>query len=450
MPELTEIKTGETPDARSLVYTRLSRQLLRYPDLAIEPLETPELSPREQAFARALEIAALTRWRTLETIIASRLQRPWPELEPRVRGALMGGAAQLLFMDRIPDHAAVAETVAWAKKRIRPGAGGLINGVLRAITRLRSELLPVDDERSRNWWDHRDIIPLESGESLLLEEPVFTENPAIRLGQQSSLGDSLLLGWIGAQGWICTRQRAHHCLARPPIHLHQGTDECTVWEGSHAELVALLQSDPTARVQDRGSARVIESTRSLSPKVIVDFCAGRGTKTKQLALLHPDAQIFATDVNEVRMSVLRKVFEGHPSVRAVEPGDLREVMGAVDLLVLDVPCSNTGVLPRRPQARYRFNDDSRDSLSRLQKRIVTETVSLLAPGANLLYSTCSLETGENDKIAKWIEDRYEVETITKLMVEPRGVPGDPAEAYADGGFHAIFAGKAGKEAPAAE
>ena len=445
VPELSENKTGETPDARSLVYTRLSRQLLRYPDLAIEPLETSELSPREQAFARALEIAALTRWRTLETVIASRLQRPWPELEPRVRGALMGGAAQLLFMDRIPDHAAVAETVGWAKRKIRPGAGGLINGVLRAITRLRSERLAVDDERSRNWWDHRDIIPLESGESLRLEEPVFSEDPATRLGQQSSLGDGLLLGWIGAQGWTCTRKRAHHCLARPPIHLHHGTDHCQVWDGSHSELVELLQTDPTARVQDRGSARVIESTGSLSPKVIVDFCAGRGTKTKQLALLHPDAAIFATDVNEVRLSDLRRVFEGHPTVRAVEPGDLREVMGAVELLVLDVPCSNTGVLPRRPQARYRLDDESRNSLSRLQKRIVTETVSLLAPGANLLYSTCSLEPGENERIAKWIEGRYEVETLTRSMVEPRGVPGDPPEVYADGGFHAIFAGRGASE-----
>ena len=147
------------------------------------------------------------------------------------------------------------------------------------------------------------------------------------------------------------------------------------------------------------------------------------------------------------MTDLRGVFEGHPTVRAVQPGDLREVMGAVDLLVLDVPCSNTGVLPRRPQARDRFDDDARTSLSRLQKRIVTETVSLLAPGANLLYSTCSLEPGENEKIAQWIEGRYEVKTLTRSMVEPRGVPGDPADAYADGGFHAIFAGKA---TPAAE
>ena len=120
--ELKENKTGETPDARSLVYSRLSRQMLRYPDLAIEPFDLGKLTPREQAFARAIEVAALGRWRTLETVLSTRLKKPWGSFEPKVRGALIGGAAQLLFMDRVPDHAAVGETVSWAKRAVRPGA----------------------------------------------------------------------------------------------------------------------------------------------------------------------------------------------------------------------------------------------------------------------------------------------------------------------------------------
>lgn len=438
---MTETTTGESRTARALVYERLSRQVLRHPDLAIEPLDTEGLSPREQAFARALEIAALSRWRTLEAVVASRLQRPWSDLEPRLRGALLGGATQLLFMDRIPDHAAVAETVDWAKRRIRPGAGGMVNGVLRAVTRLRAERLPAEDERARNWWDHRDLVPLENGDAYLMAEPVFPEDPAERLGEQASIGSALLLGWIGAKGWECARRRASHCLARPPIHLHRDGG-CEVWEGSHGELIETLEADPTARVQDRGSARVVETTRELEPRVIVDFCAGRGTKTRQLALIHPGATIFATDVNEARLSDLRGVFSGHPTVRAVAPAELQAVMGTVDLLVLDVPCSNTGVLPRRPQARYRHDDAARDSLSRLQKRIVTETVPMLAPGAHLLYATCSLEPSENERIARWIEGRWEVDTVAVNPLEPEGLPGDPAELYADGGFHALFRGRA--------
>ena len=83
--ELKANPTGETPDARALVYARLSRQMLRYPDLAIEPFEDGRLTGREQAFARAIEVAAIGRWRTLETVLATRLRamgKPGPKVRP--------------------------------------------------------------------------------------------------------------------------------------------------------------------------------------------------------------------------------------------------------------------------------------------------------------------------------------------------------------------------------
>lgn len=434
----TETTPGETPDARSLVFSRLARQVIRFPDLAIEPMDASGLSARERAFARALEVAVLSRWRTLETILATRLERSFSSIEPRVRAALLGGAAQLLFMDRIPDHAAVAESVDWAKRVVRPGAGGLVNGVLRAVARLRAETLPREDERTACWWLHRDLVPLESGEALRLEEPIFAEDAAMRLAQQASLGEELLVGWIDAQGWECAQQRARHCIARPPIFLHRADETKVPWNGSHAELAELLSTEPAARVQDPGSAMPVEATHALQPKLIVDYCAGRGTKTKQLALLHPNAEILATDVDMTRLRDLRAAFEGHDRVRVLEPAALGRVLARVDLLLLDVPCSNTGVLPRRPQARYRFNAERSASLGRLQKQIVEEATPLLAPGAHLLYATCSLEPMENERQATWIQKRFNVAVCSQGRIEPRGVPGDPPEAYADGGFHALF------------
>ena len=345
------------------------------------------------------------------------------------------------FMDRVPDHAAVAETVSWAKRTVRPGAGKLVNGVLRALTRLRQEQLPTTDPRARDWWDHQDVVPLESGEALLLGEAVFSSHTATRLAEQSSLCDELIDGWIRSTGWENTQLRAHHCLARPPLFLHEGDAPGRLWTGSHDELIATLAANPEARVQDPGSAKVIEATRALSPRLIVDFCAGRGTKTRQLSSIHPEAEILATDVNEARMMDLLNTFEGHDRIRAVRPNDLRDVIGTVDLLVLDVPCSNTGVLPRRSQARYRLTPRRQAGLSKLQKSIVMDTVPLLAPGAHLLYSTCSLEPGENQRIANWIESRYEVTTERTGLAEPTGRPGDDPGSYSDGGFHALFKGR---------
>lgn len=427
-------------NARSVVFRRLSRQVARWPDLAIESIddESAELEPRERAFARALELATLARWRTLEAIVTACLKRPWNNIEPTLRGALIGGSAQLLLLDGVPDHAAVDEAVRWAKHTVRPSAGSFVNGVLRAVTRLRSEVLPASHEDAQTWWNHQDLIPLENGEVLRLNQAILPEDHTARVAIQASLAEDLFRSWIDAVGWDRAVSRARHCLARAPVILFHADGTSAPWTDSHAELGQRLIEEPEARVQDRTSAAAVEATRDLQPRVIVDYCAGRGTKTKQLAQIHPNAEILASDVDEERHRSLAKTFAGHDRVKVVKPGEFVQRIGQVDLLVLDVPCSNTGVLPRRPQARYRFQDTRLKSLTRLQKEIVEEASVLLAPGAHLLYTTCSLEPEENQHQARWIEKRFDARAVRNRLIEPTGDPGDPPHRYADGGFHALF------------
>jgi hypothetical protein len=192
------------------------------------------------------------------------------------------------------------------------------------------------------------------------------------------------------------------------------------------------------RVQDPVSARPVHLSEALRPAVILDACAGRGTKTKQLASLHPDAEVVATDVDGHRLRALALAFEGHPRVKVTTPEGLRRVVGKVDLLVLDVPCSNTGVLPRRPEAKYRFNRARLDSVVRLQRQIVEEHRPFLAPGGSVLYSTCSLESLENQTQAEWAAGRTGLRVSRVEVREPRGVPGGPDAGYADGGFGALL------------
>lgn len=436
---MQESEPTRPPNARSIVFKRLGRQAARWPDLAIESIdvESNDLPDRERAFARALELATVARWRTLEAILSSCLDRSWGSLEPAVRGALMGGAAQILLMEGVPDHAAVDESVVWTKRVVRPNAGGLVNGVLRAVTRLRGEIVPRTEEDARTWWLHRDLMPLESGDALRLAQPVFPEDHTPRVALQASLGDELLRSWIGAVGWKTAVARANHCLARAPIVVYRADGSHAPWNGSHAELTKLLEDEPEARIQDPASAAAVECTRELEPRLIVDYCAGRGTKTKQLAQLHPQAEIFASDRDEDRRGYLARTFAGHDRVRVVEPGGYESMIGRVDLLLLDVPCSNTGVLPRRPQARYRFNEARTKSLNQLQKEIVEESSVLLAPGAHLLYATCSLEPAENERQARWIARRFDARLLRERLLEPRGLPGGAPGAYSDGGFHVL-------------
>ncbi len=214
-----------------------------------------------------------------------------------------------------------------------------------------------------------------------------------------------------------------------------------VWSGSHAQLTHFLKLNPGSRVQDPTAALAVESTASLASagsapplRVIVDYCAGRGTKTRQLASLHPHATIIATDTDESRLGILRDVFRGNDRVRVVEPSQVPRAAGNADLILLDVPCSNTGVLARRPEARYRFNEATRQSLVNLQRTIIDIATGLLAPGGAVLYSTCSIEEEENQQQARWLGGRIGGTLVAETLTLPAGTDAD----YHDGGYFALI------------
>jgi 16S rRNA (cytosine967-C5)-methyltransferase len=173
--------------------------------------------------------------------------------------------------------------------------------------------------------------------------------------------------------------------------------------------------------------------------VIIDVCAGRGTKTRQLAAIHPHARIIATDTDQARFNTLSEQFRGHPRVQVVEHGRLREFQEQADLIVLDVPCSNTGVLARRVEAKYRFGPASTSSLVDLQRQIIADSIPLLARAGRILYATCSIEAAENSAQADWTCKWHRMRIEAQQLTMPRGLPGEPATAYQDGGYFALLA-----------
>jgi hypothetical protein len=131
------------------------------------------VSDRDAALAHAIYDAAVRRWLTISYLAGLHLRQPWDGLEPGVLGALLGGAAQVLFFDRVPTHSAIDEAVEWAKQAVNPRAGGLVNAVLRRIAEMVVRDGAGEPEKRDCWKGGRDELPLADGTALVLRgEPL--------------------------------------------------------------------------------------------------------------------------------------------------------------------------------------------------------------------------------------------------------------------------------------
>lgn len=429
--------------ARGAAATSLAGAAKRFPDLPAVPLNTSGLSPQDAALALAIQRTSLQRWITLEFLLNKALEKPLEQMEPAMQGVLLTGAAQLVFMDRLPAHAVVDEQVTIARQHIRSGAAAMVNAVLRKVAEMIQGVEP-----GLAWEPARDLLPVDGGCVRLSGDLLpATDRTARHLGIATSHPMYVINRWITAFGEEKTIEYCLHGVVSAPVivavepgfeseatekYQPHDQDGFVVWRGDHGALQDFIKANDARRVQDPASAKPILSTADLNVSLALDFCAGRGTKTRQLAALHPGAMIGATDVDDARRAALRGSIHGLENTKVVGPES--EPKNKLDLLVLDVPCSNTAVLARRPEARYRFDNRALSSLVTLQRQIARRSAQWVGPGGVILYSTCSLEHEENGAQAQWLAGIVKGEVIHEEQVWPAGRVTD----YQDGGYHALI------------
>ncbi len=433
--------------ARDAAYRKLASHAKRFPDLIPSEINTGTLDQRDASLAHAIVDAAVRRWRTVEFVLEGVSGHRSFELEPRMRAVLLGGAAQLLLLDRVPPHAVLDESVSWAKQHIRPGAGGMVNAVLRKVAQVRGE------KREGAWDHHIDSIPLSEGGCLGLVGLELPENGRRRLGIACSLPDALLARWelldadptpralhtlCKAPTIVCTRYCSHH-EEIDDLGEHESPDH-RVYKGQRQGLLTLLNARPDLWVQDPAStATLLRLDPGFMPERVVDLCAGQGTKTRQLRAMYPDAQIVACDVDPARLSTLREAFRADPNTRVMHAADIQpKSNGWASLVLTDVPCSNTGVLARRVEARSRPVEAQLKRLVLTQREILRVASELLEPGGTLLYATCSVEEEENEQNAQWAATEFAMVLSGMHRVEPCGQPGGPGSNYHDASFAATM------------
>ncbi len=190
-------------------------------------------------------------------------------------------------------------------------------------------------------------------------------------------------------------------------------------------------------IQDRGSQQIAPLLGAQSGGLVIDACAGAGGKSLHLAnLMQNKGKIIAMDIHEWKLKELqtRATRQGVNMIetRLISADSLRELESKADALLLDVPCSGTGVIRRHPDSKWKLSRTEVDSLVQTQARILREYSKMLKPGGLLLYATCSVMNSENqEQIRKFLL----AESTWKLLSEHQL---DPDQQRGDGFFAALL------------
>ena len=345
------------------------------------------LDPRERAFAQALAYGAVQRLRTLDHVLERLSSRPLDQVQPDVRDALRLGVLQVVWLDGVPDRAAVDQTVELVKAAV-PRAGGFANAVMRRAAREARDIvagLPDatpeqaalkhshPDWLARMWWEQ---LGADEARALMARDNEPAES-AVRVNTLRASPDAVM----------------QEVQARPAEGIPEGLVVEGQWDAHGSELFARGLVMP----QSRGSMLVARTVGARPGERVLDMCAAPGAKSTHLAaLMENDGEVVALELNARRADELRANAERlGAAIVDVRTQDAREPAGGeFDRILLDAPCSDLGTLQSRPDARWRKGPDQIEELARLQRELVDAALAQLRPGGTFVYSTCTISPRE--------------------------------------------------------
>lgn len=356
--------------------------------------ERAQLSRQDAAFAAALFYTVLERRLTLDFCIDAYARHT---LSDTVRAILRLSFAQLLYLDSVPAHAAVNEGVALCRAMGQASAAGMVNAVLRGFLRDACRIPPV------------------SG------------NGRMRLSVEYSCAPWLVGRFIGWYGEQTAKDILAASLGRPPLFVRVNplkTDAealrdalqrqgCGTAAGQPEENCLQVAGDPVRteahrlgwfHVQDLSSQRAALAVGAKPGERILDACAAPGSKSFLMAQqMQNTGEILCCDIAAKRLTLIERGASRLGlrilRTRRRDAALPDESLGMFDAVLCDVPCSGLGVLRRKPEIKYRA-EESLDALPQLQYKILKTSSQYLKAGGRLIYSTCTLNPEENERVAE--------------------------------------------------
>jgi 16S rRNA (cytosine967-C5)-methyltransferase len=421
------------------------------------------LAGHEAALALEIGQGTLRHIVTIEHVLGKVARVERARMPARLRAVLATAAYQVIWLERIPVFAAVDEAVELARRLVRGRAPGMANAVLRrlagAITERRVPWRRLDPTHVRVNWEQacafsRPVLPEPTGEA------GRCAHLAAATGERRPRFAELVArhGPERAEAAAWPRRRATDGTAREHTAVVERGARAAL-RAAHGDAVRVVgdtafvppavaggATPPFAEgrgfVQDPTAYAAAQAVAASPGERVLDLCAAPGGKSIVLALAMNDrGEVVACDTAPER---LERVAENvaRLGLRCVQRrvvshsgAELNAEHGRFDAALVDVPCSNTGVIARRPEARLGLTRRKLESLCEVQAALLRQAAACVRPGGRLVYSTCSIEPEENEQmVAAFLRDNPDWRLDEQVTTLPAAGP--QWSDWHDGGYYA--------------
>ena len=391
-------------------------------------LATARLSPADRGLCHEL-VCGVVRWQaTLDRLIARKTD-PARELRPALKNFLRLGLYQIFWLDRIPPHASVHETVEQTKRAGYHSQAGLINAVLRAYLREADEIKKILADMKISQpalgWSHPEWLvdkwSKQFGDEKMRQLLEWNNTPPKIFARVNALKTDA--------GKLVEKWREEN--VEYDFVTRDWTGENLAFElKSHPSLARLVSfRDGWFYLQDPSTLLAPVLLGVQSSATVLDLCAAPGGKTTFIAqLMNNEGKIIASDLDPNRLRLVKDNCTrlGVTCVELLDDSKLKTQNSKFDRILIDAPCSNTGVMRRRVDLRWRISPEEILRLQKTQLDLLKHAATMLKPGGVIVYSTCSLESEENSEVMNQFlaaNPNFKLETERQLLPFADGVDG---------------------------
>lgn len=422
----------KTLNLRSLAAQTIEQVVEKGQSLSnVLPAMQQKVSDKDKALLQELCFGVLRTLPQLEWLVGKLMSRPMTGKQRTIHYLIMVGFYQLLYT-RIPPHAALAETVEGAVAIKRQSLKGLINGVLRQFQRQQEELMAQAAQHESRFlhpsWLKQRLQKAYPGQWQSIIEANNQRPPMwLRVNRLHHSREEWLklLEEAGIEGQSHPHYRDAVRLETPAsVHALPGFDKGWV------------------TVQDASAQGCVDLLDPQNSDTILDLCAAPGGKTTHILEAAPEAKVMAVDVDPQRLKRVHENLQRLSMSAEVKQGDGRfpaQWCGKqqFDRILLDAPCSATGVIRRHPDIKWLRRDRDIAELAALQKEILDAVWPHLKKGGTLLYATCSVLPEENGlQVADFLARHQDAKLVGTGTPKEPGIQNLPAPEEGDGFFYA--------------